>query len=130
MQACVDVVASSGWLKPALAAMEMSQMVVQGLWDEDSSLLQLPHFTKDLALRCKDAENTSVFELRDMKVSDRNIFVLVLQPNFLASCSQTLSTAQSLGTIMAALLDVPTERRREIGWSQGSLILNGFAVGL
>ena len=96
MQACVDVVASSGWLKPALAAMEMSQMVVQGLWDEDSSLLQLPHFTKDLALRCKDAEVTSVFELMDMKVSDRNIFVSCATaqllsfsfPNFLP-CSVT-----------------------------------------
>ena len=29
LQAVVDVVASSGWLAPALVAMEMSQMVVQ-----------------------------------------------------------------------------------------------------
>lgn len=29
LQAVVDVVASSGWLSPALVAMEMSQMVVQ-----------------------------------------------------------------------------------------------------
>ncbi len=34
LQAMVDVVSSSGWLNPALAAMEMSQMATQvgGLW--------------------------------------------------------------------------------------------------
>ena len=32
LQAAVDVIASSGWLHPALAAMEMSQMVAQVGW--------------------------------------------------------------------------------------------------
>jgi len=53
VQALVDVVSSEGWLKPALAAMEMSQMIIQGLWaDKDSSLLQVPHFTTELVSRC------------------------------------------------------------------------------
>jgi pre-mRNA-splicing helicase BRR2 len=46
LQACVDVISSNGWLKPALAAMELSQMITQGQWDRDSVLLQIPHFTK------------------------------------------------------------------------------------
>lgn len=29
LQACVDVISSSGWLNPALAAMELSQMITQ-----------------------------------------------------------------------------------------------------
>lgn len=41
LQACVNVISSNGWLKPALAAMELSQMATQGLWDRDSSLLQV-----------------------------------------------------------------------------------------
>ena len=49
LHAAVDVIASSGWLAPAVAAMEMSQMVTQGMWDKDSPLLQLPHFTRDKA---------------------------------------------------------------------------------
>eukprot|EP01138_Halocafeteria_seosinensis_P016461 gb/GECG01016792.1/.p1 GENE.gb/GECG01016792.1/~~gb/GECG01016792.1/.p1 ORF type:complete len:2228 (+),score=336.86 gb/GECG01016792.1/:1-6684(+) len=54
LQALVDVVASSGWLKPAIAAMELSQMVVQGLWaNKDSVLLQIPHFTRELAEKCE-----------------------------------------------------------------------------
>lgn len=30
----VDVIASNRWLTPALAAMELSQMITQGLWDK------------------------------------------------------------------------------------------------
>ena len=43
LQAMVDVISSSGWLAPALATMELSQMCVQAQWDRDSVLLQLPH---------------------------------------------------------------------------------------
>ena len=46
LQAIVDVISSSGWLAPALAAMELSQMVTQGQWDKDSALMQLPHVDK------------------------------------------------------------------------------------
>ena len=48
IQAMVDVISSHGWLKPALAAMELSQMVVQGLWNKDHVLLQIPHFNKEI----------------------------------------------------------------------------------
>jgi pre-mRNA-splicing helicase BRR2 len=41
VQAIVDVISSNGWLKPALAAMELSQMIVQGLWNRDSVLKQV-----------------------------------------------------------------------------------------
>ena len=41
IQAIVDVISSNGWLKPALAAMELSQMTVQGLWNKDNVLKQV-----------------------------------------------------------------------------------------
>ena len=42
--AMVDVISSEGWLKPALAVMELCQSCVQGMWaDKDPLLLQLPH---------------------------------------------------------------------------------------
>ncbi|EWM22383.1 u5 small nuclear ribonucleoprotein helicase [Nannochloropsis gaditana] len=53
LQALVDVVSSECWLKPCIAAMELCQMVVQGLWDRDSYLLQIPHFTKEIVKRCE-----------------------------------------------------------------------------
>ncbi|KAJ8602966.1 hypothetical protein CTAYLR_001574 [Chrysophaeum taylorii] len=43
VQALVDVVSSNGWLAPALHAMELAQMLVQGLWNTDHTLLQIPH---------------------------------------------------------------------------------------
>jgi pre-mRNA-splicing helicase BRR2 len=62
LQALVDVISSNGWLKPAVVAMECSQMVVQGLWDKDHPLLQLPHVTKDTLARCKAADNAALSE--------------------------------------------------------------------
>ncbi|KAJ0084925.1 hypothetical protein Patl1_29453 [Pistacia atlantica] len=52
LQAMADVISSNGWLSLALLAMEASQMVTQGMWECDSMLLQLPHFTKDVAKKC------------------------------------------------------------------------------
>jgi pre-mRNA-splicing helicase BRR2 len=68
IQAFVDVISSQGWLRPAIASMELSQMVVQGQWDKDSILMQIPHFTKDLAQKCNqhDPPVESVFDLLEL----------------------------------------------------------------
>lgn len=54
IQACVDVLSSNGWLSPAVAAMELAQMVTQAMWSKDSYLKQLPHFNTDIVKRCTD----------------------------------------------------------------------------
>ncbi|KAF5753328.1 putative RNA helicase [Helianthus annuus] len=74
LQAMVDVISSNGWLSLALLAMEVSQMVTQGMWERDSVLLQLPHFTKELAKRCQDNPGRSietVFDLVEMEDDER-----------------------------------------------------------
>ncbi|KAK3020100.1 hypothetical protein RJ639_003724 [Escallonia herrerae] len=74
LQAMVDVISSNGWLSLALLAMEVSQMVTQGMWERDSVLLQLPHFTKELAKRCQDNPGRrveTVFDLVEMEDEER-----------------------------------------------------------
>ncbi|KAL1501017.1 hypothetical protein ABEB36_006422 [Hypothenemus hampei] len=56
IQASVDVLSSNGWLSPAVAAMELAQMVTQAMWSKDSYLKQLSHFDVDIIKRCTDKE--------------------------------------------------------------------------
>ncbi len=75
LQAMVDVISSNGWLSLALLAMEVSQMVTQGMWEHDSMLLQLPHFTKELAKRCQENPGKNVetvFDLVEMEDVERH----------------------------------------------------------
>jgi pre-mRNA-splicing helicase BRR2 len=76
IQAIVDVISSSGWLKPALAAMELSQMVVQALWNKDHVLMQIPHFTKEIVDRClaynSDEPIESVLDILSLDDDVRN----------------------------------------------------------
>ncbi|CAH9084541.1 unnamed protein product [Cuscuta europaea] len=74
LQALVDVISSNGWLNLAILTMEVSQMVTQAMWERDSVLLQLPHFTKEIAKRCQDNLGKSietVFDLLEMEDSER-----------------------------------------------------------
>ncbi len=47
LSAAVDILSSDGHLN-ATNAMEMAQMVVQAMWDRDSPLKQIPHFTPEV----------------------------------------------------------------------------------
>lgn len=76
VQAIVDVISSNGWLKPALAAMELSQMIIQGLWSKDNVLKQIPYFTDEIIERCMkfDGEEPieSVFDILTLEDDVRN----------------------------------------------------------
>ena len=70
LQAMVDVIATEGWLKPALAVMELCQMVVQGQWaDRDSLLLQVPHVNRDRAAAL-EAASPPIESVYDLLVMD------------------------------------------------------------
>lgn len=67
IQACVDVLSSNGWLSPAVAAMELAQMVTQAMWSKDSYLKQLPHFNNEIIKRCTDKVMTISFNIHNAK---------------------------------------------------------------
>ena len=71
IQACVDVLSSSGWLSPALAAMELAQMVTQSVWPKDSYLKQLPHFTTEIIERCTGKGVTTIFDIMELENDER-----------------------------------------------------------
>jgi pre-mRNA-splicing helicase BRR2 len=71
LSACVDVLSSEGHLN-AMSAMEISQMVVQAMWDRDSPLKQIPHFDDDKIDVCNKFAIKDVFEFQDAMDPDEN----------------------------------------------------------
>ena len=71
LSGCVDVLSSDGHLN-AMSAMEMSQMVVQAMWDRDSPLKQIPHFTDDIIRAANKAGANDIFEFMDLMDPSEN----------------------------------------------------------
>ncbi|KDN46281.1 putative ATP dependent RNA helicase [Tilletiaria anomala UBC 951] len=75
LSACVDVMSSNAYLN-AIIAMELTQMCVQAVWDRDSPLRQVPHFTPVIIERCKARGINDVYQLSetlpDLEDSERD----------------------------------------------------------
>ncbi|MCJ1397036.1 DEIH-box ATPase [Xylographa trunciseda] len=64
LSGCVDVLSSEGHLN-AMSAMEMSQMVVQAMWDRDSPLKQIPHFSPEVIAAINAEGVKDIFEFME-----------------------------------------------------------------
>ncbi|XP_019874429.2 putative U5 small nuclear ribonucleoprotein 200 kDa helicase [Aethina tumida] len=87
IQACVDVLSSNGWLSPAVAAMELAQMVTQAMWSKDSYLKQLPHFNADIIKRCTEKGVETVFDIMELE-DDARLKLLQLSDSQMADVAR------------------------------------------
>jgi len=52
--------------------MEFCQMIVQGLWNYDSVLKQIPHFNDAIIKRCQEKGVETVFDVIELEEEDRD----------------------------------------------------------
>ncbi|CEJ81732.1 Putative RNA-dependent ATPase RNA helicase [[Torrubiella] hemipterigena] len=71
LSAMVDILSSDGHLT-AINAMEMSQMVVQAMWDRDSPLKQIPHFGTDVVKVANDFGIKDIFDFMEAMNPEEN----------------------------------------------------------
>lgn len=71
LSATVDILSSDGHLN-AMNAMEMSQMVVQAMWDRDSPLKQIPHFTGDVVKAANGFGVKDIFDFMEAMNPEEN----------------------------------------------------------
>jgi len=72
LQSMVDVISSSSWLSPALATMELCQMITQAVWDKDPVLKQIPHFSQEIIDRCQKNKVETVFDVIEIEDNSRD----------------------------------------------------------
>lgn len=71
LSATVDILSSDGHLN-AMNAMEMSQMVVQAMWDRDSPLKQIPHFTPEVVKAANGFGVKDIFDFMEAMNPEEN----------------------------------------------------------
>merc|ERR1719499_1776200 len=73
--AMIDVLCTATYLKPAITAMELCQMITQGLWDTDSIFLQLPHITQENIPKFTEKGLEGIFDLVELEDDDREALI-------------------------------------------------------
>ncbi len=126
LRAMVDIISSAGWLEPVLVCMELSQRIVQAVWDTEKPLLQLPHFEEDLVNTLQQKyEVGDVSDFLDMDTKTRNEAISALtkpQIREVAEACQTypeitLQFEEPICTYDEVLLVVNLERLTDVSES-------------
>ncbi|AGO13973.1 AaceriAGR113Wp [[Ashbya] aceris (nom. inval.)] len=75
----IDILSGDGRLS-ATTAMDLSQMLIQGCWDTDSPLVQVPAFDKDILKKCAEYKVETVYDIMALEDDERdNILSLPME---------------------------------------------------
>ena len=69
--ACIDYLSGEGFLN-AIFAMDLSQMIVQAVWNRESPLKQIPCFDDNILKRCKRSNVETVYDVMALEDDERN----------------------------------------------------------
>ncbi|BFZ53157.1 Pre-mRNA-splicing helicase BRR2 [Savitreella phatthalungensis] len=78
--ASVDVMATTGLGDLVVLTAELSQMLVQAVWDRDSPLKQVPHFDPDTVAKLKQAGVADVIQVAELDNDERTQLLADLTP--------------------------------------------------
>ena len=73
VQGMMQIAIARQWLVPALHSSSLSQFLVQGMWESQSALLQLPYMDFEIIKHCVNGKRAirSIADLLDMSEGDR-----------------------------------------------------------
>ncbi|CUM63214.1 uncharacterized protein PRCAT00000784001 [Priceomyces carsonii] len=71
LYASIDTLSGEGYLN-AIHAMDLSQMIIQAVWNKDSPLKQIPNFDNEILSRCSKAKIDTVYDLMAMEDEERD----------------------------------------------------------
>lgn len=72
LQAIIAITSKKNWLKPTFLAISFNQFLIQATWEYESDvLLQVPHLTKELVLKCGEKDIKYLEDFVEMEHSER-----------------------------------------------------------
>jgi len=72
LQAIIAITSKKNWSKPTFLAISFNQLLIQAVWEYESDvLLQVPHLTKELVLKCGEKDIKYFDDFVDMEHSER-----------------------------------------------------------
>lgn len=76
INAIIDILSGEGYLN-ATSAMDISQMLVQGIWDTDSPLKQIPHFDDNILTKCAEKKVETVYDIMALEDEERDEILIL-----------------------------------------------------
>lgn len=119
--AAADVLSGDGRLN-ALQAMDLSQMIVQGMWTRDLPLLQLPHISREILQRCTANSVETVYDLLALdddvredvlRLDENELSAVAAFANQYPNIDAHISAPKTIGANAPALVTVTVERDEE-----------------